>query len=95
MTPTTHYGRLFTCVYMLVGMQVVLSSLTPLMNLLHGEWREKLVDRLCACGKAGGEYGKKGVGAKKRKGKASKEDEEDLTKYALARALSPWTSAVL
>lgn len=46
--PSTHVSRLFTSFYMLVGMQVVLASIAPLLDVLQrGTWRERLVDAMC------------------------------------------------
>ena len=44
--PESSLGKLFTCVYALIGITVVLSSLAPLVNFLRGDWREKLLSCL-------------------------------------------------
>lgn len=47
--PATSLGKLFTCFYAILGITVVLGALAPLVAILQGDWREKLVD--CLCGK--------------------------------------------
>lgn len=42
--PTTMVGKLFTCIYALVGLTVVLKALSPLVAFLRGSWREDLVN---------------------------------------------------
>ena len=49
--PATRLGRIFTCAYMVLGLQIVLSALAPLLDFLHGGWRERLVDRFCMPGR--------------------------------------------
>lgn len=44
--PVTPLGRAFTCVYCLYGISTVLAALTPLIGILHGEWREHLLKLL-------------------------------------------------
>ena len=41
--PESNLGKLFTCVYALIGITVVLGSLAPLVAFLRGDWREKLL----------------------------------------------------
>ena len=41
--PVTPLGRAITSVYCLYGISVVLGALTPIMAILHGEWREGLL----------------------------------------------------
>jgi len=47
--PETVPGKLFTCVYALVGITVVLAALEPFVSFLKGDWRDKLLD-LFGCG---------------------------------------------
>ena len=47
--PKSPLGKLFTCVYAVIGITVVLGTLAPLVAILQGEWREKLLE--CICGK--------------------------------------------
>ena len=37
-------GKLFTCLYSIIGIVVVLQSLSPLMAFLKGDWREKFLE---------------------------------------------------
>ena len=51
LSPTTPISKLFTCVYALVGITVVLKSLAPFVAFLRGDWREKLATILCGVNK--------------------------------------------
>lgn len=42
--PTSTLGKLFTCVYAVLGITVVLNALSPLVAVLRGDWREKLIN---------------------------------------------------
>ena len=44
--PETPLGKLFTCVYALIGLTVVLGALTPFVEFLKGDWRDKLLNLL-------------------------------------------------
>lgn len=41
--PITPMGRLFTAFFCLYGISVVLAALTPVIAILHGEWREHVL----------------------------------------------------
>ena len=48
-SPATPLGKLFTCLYALIGITVVLGALSPLVEMLKGDWRERLLTCLgCA-----------------------------------------------
>jgi hypothetical protein len=46
--PRRVHSKLFTCVYSLVGITVILGALSPLVSFLKGDWREKVL-ALCGC----------------------------------------------
>ncbi len=47
--PASPLGKLFTCVYAILGITVVLGALAPLVAFLQGDWRERLLTCL-GCG---------------------------------------------
>lgn len=49
MCPTTVLGKIFTTIYALIGITVILGALAPLVAFLRGDWREKLL-ALLGCG---------------------------------------------
>ena len=54
LSPASSLGKLFTCIYALIGITVILGSLAPLVAFLRGDWREKLLGclgmgQVCTC----------------------------------------------
>jgi hypothetical protein len=47
--PTSVWGKLFTTLYALIGITVILGALAPLVAFLRGDWRENLLT-LLGCG---------------------------------------------
>ena len=47
--PASALGKIFTCIYAVVGITVVLDAIAPLVEMLRGDWREKLLT-CCGCG---------------------------------------------
>ena len=45
-TPVTPLGRLFTAFFCLYGISVVLAALAPVIEILHGDWRSKMLESL-------------------------------------------------